>query len=100
LVTPGAKLELSIVQVPIPPPNPNEVLIRVEAAPINPSDLGLLLAGVDVSTATVTRSVRRLREGIDRREVPHRPAQVGVTLVASRMAETFGRAIRMLLGGG
>jgi NADPH2:quinone reductase len=53
LVTPEATLELSIVQVPISPPNPNEVLIRVEAAPINPSDLGLLLAGVDVSTATV-----------------------------------------------
>jgi NADPH2:quinone reductase len=42
--------------VPIPPPDPNEVLIRVEAAPINPSDLGLLLAGVDLSAATVAGS--------------------------------------------
>jgi NADPH2:quinone reductase len=56
LVTPEARLELSIVQVPIPPLDPNQVLIRVEAAPINPSDLGLLLAGVDVSAATVAGS--------------------------------------------
>jgi NADPH2:quinone reductase len=53
LVTPEGTLELSIVEVPIPTPAPNEVLIRVEAAPINPSDLGLLLAGADVSAASV-----------------------------------------------
>jgi NADPH:quinone reductase-like Zn-dependent oxidoreductase len=53
LVTAEGKLELSLAEVPIAAPGPNEVLIRVEAAPINPSDLGLLLAGVDISTATV-----------------------------------------------
>ncbi|MDQ1746713.1 MAG: NADPH:quinone reductase [Frankiaceae bacterium] len=53
LVTPESTLELSLVEVPIARPEPNEVLIRVEATPINPSDLGLLFAGVDVSTATV-----------------------------------------------
>ena len=53
LVRADASLELSIVEVPISPPGPNEVLVRVEAAPINPSDLGLLLAGIDVDTATV-----------------------------------------------
>ena len=36
----------------MPSPGPDEVLIRVEAAPINPSDLGLLYAGIDVNTAT------------------------------------------------
>ena len=35
-----------------PIPQPNEVLVRVEAAPINPSDLGLLLSTADISTAT------------------------------------------------
>jgi NADPH:quinone reductase-like Zn-dependent oxidoreductase len=54
LVTAEGKLELSLAEVPIAAPGPNEVLIRVEAAPINPSDLGLLLAGVDISTATGT----------------------------------------------
>jgi hypothetical protein len=53
LVTPESTLELSLAEVPIAGPEPNEVLIRVEVAPINPLDLGLLFAGVDVSTATV-----------------------------------------------
>jgi NADPH:quinone reductase len=47
-------LEISLCDVPVADPAPTQVLIRVEAAPINPSDLGLLLAGADVSTATVS----------------------------------------------
>ena len=54
LVRPDATLEISLAEVPIPTPGPDEVLIRIEAAPINPSDLGLLLANTDMSTATVT----------------------------------------------
>jgi NADPH2:quinone reductase len=54
LVRDDGRLELSLREVSIPEPQPNEVLIRVEAAPINPSDLGLLLAGADMSTARVT----------------------------------------------
>jgi NADPH:quinone reductase len=46
------ELEVSLARVPIPVPSANEVLIRVEAAPINPSDLGLLFAGADLSAAT------------------------------------------------
>ena len=51
LVTEQGTLELSLVDVPMPPLKPDEVLVRVEAAPINPSDLGLLLAGADVQSA-------------------------------------------------
>src|SRR6185503_1388984 len=44
-------LELSLVSVPVPPPAPDEVVVRVEAAPINPSDLGLLFGPADVTSA-------------------------------------------------
>jgi NADPH2:quinone reductase len=54
LVKPDGILELSLEVVPIPEPKPNEVVIRVEASPINPSDLGLLFAGADMTTATVS----------------------------------------------
>ena len=47
LVTDDGRVELSLVDTPIPAPGENEVVVRVEAAPINPSDLGLLLAGAD-----------------------------------------------------
>ncbi len=47
-------LELSLVEVPVPEPKPDEVVVRVDASPINPSDLGLLLGGADMSTATAS----------------------------------------------
>jgi len=43
-------VELSLARVPVPVPKDEEVVVRVEAAPINPSDLGLLLGGADAST--------------------------------------------------
>jgi len=51
LVTAAGMLELSLAQVPVPTPAEHEVLVQVQGAPINPSDLGLLLAGADVSQA-------------------------------------------------
>jgi len=53
LVTEEGTLELSLTDVPLPPLNSGEILVRVEAAPINPSDLGLLLAGADLASASV-----------------------------------------------
>ena len=44
-------IELSLGEVDVPAPGENEVTIRVEAAPINPSDLGLLVGPADVSGA-------------------------------------------------
>ena len=52
LVTPEGVLELSLAERPLPQPGPDEVLVRIEAAPINPSDIGLLFGAADVATAT------------------------------------------------
>ena len=55
-LTSAGKLELSIVTVPMPEPREGEVLVRVEASPINPSDLGLLLGPADVASLSITGS--------------------------------------------
>ena len=54
LVTTDGDLELSLAKVPIPKPGADEILVRVEATPINPSDLGLLIGPADLSTAKMT----------------------------------------------
>ncbi|MGB7142508.1 zinc-binding dehydrogenase [Mycobacterium sp.] len=59
LVTSRGTLELSLHDVPVPSPAANEVLVRVEASPINPSDLGVLIAGADMATATVAGTSER-----------------------------------------
>jgi NADPH2:quinone reductase len=51
-VTRSGDLELSLTSVPTPVPGANEVVVRVEAAPINPSDLGLLFAMADMTQAS------------------------------------------------
>jgi len=42
---------LFLVDEPIPRPQADEVLVRIEATPINPSDQGLMFAGADLATA-------------------------------------------------
>ncbi len=43
-------LRVAIEPVTLDAPGPDEVVVRVEAAPINPSDLALLLGAADVAT--------------------------------------------------
>ena len=50
LVTEDGTLRVSIETVDRPEPGDDEVLVEVGATPINPSDLGLLLAGADLTT--------------------------------------------------
>ena len=56
LIKKSGELELSLAKVEIPEPGPDQVVVKVEATPINPSDLGLLLGPADMSTATTSGS--------------------------------------------
>jgi NADPH:quinone reductase-like Zn-dependent oxidoreductase len=51
LIKKNGELEISLVNVPIAEPSADEVVVRVEASPINPSDLGLLVGAADMTTA-------------------------------------------------
>ena len=50
LIKGSGELELSLARIPVPEPAPDEVLVRMEAAPMNPSDLGLLFGAADLDT--------------------------------------------------
>src|SRR6516162_7656784 len=53
LVKESGEIELSLVRVPTPKPAADEVVVRVEATPINPSDIGLLFGAADLATVAV-----------------------------------------------
>lgn len=79
-VTDDGKVVLSIAEVDVPAPREDQVVIRVEAAPINPSDLGPMFGPADL------RSITQAGDGSDRTitaEIPERlrpmvQARVGV----------------------
>jgi NADPH:quinone reductase-like Zn-dependent oxidoreductase len=56
LVKSNGELEVSLATVPTPEPKEDEIVVRVEATPINPSDLGLLFGPADMSAAKVSGS--------------------------------------------
>ena len=56
LITDDGTLELSLARVATPEPAADEVVLRVEATPINPSDIGLLFGAADLSTLAVNGS--------------------------------------------
>ena len=58
LIKKSGELEISLASVPIPEPGPDEVVVRVEASPINPSDLGLLVGAADMTTAKASGTER------------------------------------------
>jgi NADPH:quinone reductase-like Zn-dependent oxidoreductase len=56
LITTTGQLELSLAKVEVPEPGPDQVVVKVQASPINPSDLGLLTGPADLSQAKASGS--------------------------------------------
>ena len=73
------ELELSIATVPLPVPEADEVIVRIEAAPINPSDLGLLLGPADMRNAKITGD-GVLRAPIPTKSLPSVKTRIGVAM--------------------
>ncbi|MEA2921517.1 MAG: hypothetical protein QOF07_1480 [Bradyrhizobium sp.] len=82
LIKSSGELELSLASVPVPEPGPDEVVVRVEASPINPSDLGLLVGAADMSTA---RSSGTREAPIVTAKVP----EAGMKAMAARLDQSM-----------
>ncbi|WP_297725913.1 zinc-binding dehydrogenase [Limnohabitans sp. Rim8] len=54
LIKANGELEISLVDAPTPTPGPLEVVVRVEATPLNPSDIGLLFGAADIQTRVLS----------------------------------------------
>jgi NADPH:quinone reductase-like Zn-dependent oxidoreductase len=57
----SGELTVSLVDTDFADPGPDQVLVKVEATPINPSDLGLLFGPADLSTAKASGSGKDVR---------------------------------------
>lgn len=75
-------LEISLARLPMPAPKPHEVLVKVLATPINPSDLGLLVGAGDVTQAAAS-----VRDGLPLVTAPVSAA--GLRAMAGRMNEAM-----------
>jgi len=114
LIRKSGELELSLAKVKIPEPAADEVIVRVEGSPINPSDLGLLVGAADMATAkssgtndnpvvtaTVPESLMRAMAGRLDESMPVGNEGAGVVVAAgssSRAQSMIGKMVAMIGG--
>jgi NADPH:quinone reductase-like Zn-dependent oxidoreductase len=113
MITRDGRLDLWLEEVSVPAPAADEVVVRVEATPINPSDLGMLLGPADMTTLraggtparpTVTASVpqSRLASVTARLDQPMLVGNEGAGTVidaGSAARELQGRVVAASVGG-
>src|SRR3989344_4347382 len=96
LVQANGTLQISLEPTPVPTPGPDEVLIQVQATPINPSDIGLLLGPADLSTVQVAGTAERpvATARIPERAMPGMAARLGPRTAGGHQGAWLG------VGGG
>lgn len=107
-VTEDGRLRLHLEPVTMPEPGPGQLLVRVEAAPINPSDLGLMFGPADMTTLAAEGGALVAR--IPERALPALRARIGQSLPVGNegagtvvaagpdQQELVGRRVAMLGG--
>ena len=82
LVQADGTLQISLEPIPVPAPGPDEVLVQMQATPINPSDIGLLFGLADLSTVQVAGSAKRplVTARIPERAMPAMAARIGQSM--------------------
>jgi NADPH:quinone reductase-like Zn-dependent oxidoreductase len=114
LVKASGELEVSLARVATPEPESDEVVVRIEASPINPSDLGLLLGpadlgairlsgapGAPVATAPIPAPFMRAMAGRVDQSLPVGNEGAGVVIAAgaSEAAQALLGKTVAILGG-
>jgi len=111
-VSASGELHLGLREITLPPPGDDDIVVRIEAAPVNPSDLGLLIGPADLRTMhaggtsdfpTLTASVPMVRmPGVAARldqSLPVGNEGAGTVVAAGNNAKgLIGRTVA-LLGG-
>jgi len=104
-------LAVTLVPRTLDEPKPDEVVIAVQATPINPSDIGLLFGAADMQTATTDRANKCLRAVVPERAMAGMRARIdqplavgnegaGVVIAAGKQAvDLMGRTVAVMPGG-
>lgn len=95
-------LSISIDEVEVPEPKDGEVLIKVQATPINPSDLGLLVGPADVSSLKVVEEGKlvemQVPEGLIRSVAARFDQNLPVGNEGAGIVESAGKGAEHLIG--
>jgi NADPH:quinone reductase-like Zn-dependent oxidoreductase len=106
-------LEISLAKVPVPEPKDDQVVVRVEATPLNPSDLGLLFGPAEMEQAKLSGSgdgavvsapvPKQMLQGLTARldqAMPVGNEGAGVVIKAGAKAKDLvGKTVSMIGGG-
>jgi NADPH:quinone reductase len=102
----SGELRLELIEKPIPTPGPDQVLVKIEATPINPSDQGVMFGRADISAAHTSGAgnQRMLIAPVPAQAMPAMKARVGQALAvgnegAGTVVATGSSALAQSLAG-